>query len=218
MAVERARRDQPPQAPLHAQDALGGGLAGGLEDGLDDLLQRLPAAGRRSSTAGSRARAHFVDEPVSDLQRTPERLNSLLEWPLRFEAWLIGRGWRIPAGLSLVAIFRKHGMSLVDGAAAKGPATGEQAAVESAASRRRVAAPRARVGIGPQHAALAAILVLSGLLEFVRLGQNGFANIFYSAAVKSMLRLVAQLLLHLVRSATGSSPSTSRRWGCGCRR
>jgi SAM-dependent methyltransferase len=51
--------------------------------------------------------AHLVDEPVSDLQRTPERLNSLLEWPLRFEAALIGRGWRIPVGLSLVAIFRK---------------------------------------------------------------------------------------------------------------
>ena len=52
--------------------------------------------------------AHIVDEPVSDLERTPERLNSLLEWPLRFEALLIGRGWRIPAGLSLVAIFRKQ--------------------------------------------------------------------------------------------------------------
>ena len=35
---------------------------------------------------------------------------------------------------------------------------------------------------------LLAILVLSGLLEFVKLSQNGFANIFYSAAVKSMLR------------------------------
>jgi 4-amino-4-deoxy-L-arabinose transferase-like glycosyltransferase len=30
--------------------------------------------------------------------------------------------------------------------------------------------------------------VLSGLLEFVNLSQNGFANIYYSAAVKSMLR------------------------------
>jgi len=39
-----------------------------------------------------------------------------------------------------------------------------------------------------EHAALAAILVLSGLLEFVRLSQNGFANDYYSAAVKSMLR------------------------------
>jgi 4-amino-4-deoxy-L-arabinose transferase-like glycosyltransferase len=35
---------------------------------------------------------------------------------------------------------------------------------------------------------LAAILVLSGLLEFVKLGQNGYANTYYSAAVKSMLR------------------------------
>jgi 4-amino-4-deoxy-L-arabinose transferase-like glycosyltransferase len=35
---------------------------------------------------------------------------------------------------------------------------------------------------------LLAILVLSGLLEFVKLSQNGFANVYYSAAVKSMLR------------------------------
>ena len=39
-----------------------------------------------------------------------------------------------------------------------------------------------------EHAALAVILVLSGLLEFVRLSQNGYANVYYSAAVKSMLR------------------------------
>ncbi len=36
--------------------------------------------------------------------------------------------------------------------------------------------------------ALLGVLVLSGLLEFVRLSQNGYANIYYSAAVKSMLR------------------------------
>lgn len=35
---------------------------------------------------------------------------------------------------------------------------------------------------------LGAVLLLSGLLEFVRLSQNGFANVYYSAAVKSMLR------------------------------
>ncbi len=39
-----------------------------------------------------------------------------------------------------------------------------------------------------EHAALAVILVLSGLLEFVKLAQNGYANTYYSAAVKSMLR------------------------------
>ena len=38
-----------------------------------------------------------------------------------------------------------------------------------------------------EHVALCAVLLLSGLLEFVRLSQNGFANSYYSAAVKSML-------------------------------
>jgi SAM-dependent methyltransferase len=52
-------------------------------------------------------RSRLVGEPVSDLQRTPERLNSLLERPLRFEARVIGMGWRIPAGLSLAAVFSK---------------------------------------------------------------------------------------------------------------
>src|SRR5579862_5312686 len=42
--------------------------------------------------------------------------------------------------------------------------------------------------IGWEHAGLCAVLVLSGLLEFVRLSQNGYANTYYSAAVKSMLR------------------------------
>jgi 4-amino-4-deoxy-L-arabinose transferase-like glycosyltransferase len=40
----------------------------------------------------------------------------------------------------------------------------------------------------PEHAALGGILVISCLLEFVRLSQNGYANVFYSSAVKSMLR------------------------------
>ena len=40
----------------------------------------------------------------------------------------------------------------------------------------------------PAHLGLAGILLLSASLEFVRLGQNGYANIYYSAAVKSMLR------------------------------
>jgi 4-amino-4-deoxy-L-arabinose transferase-like glycosyltransferase len=42
--------------------------------------------------------------------------------------------------------------------------------------------------IRTEHFALAAILALSCLLEFNKLSQNGYANIFYSAAVKSMLR------------------------------
>jgi len=47
-----------------------------------------------------------VDEPVSDLELTPRRLNALLEVPLTAEAWVIGHGWRLPAGLSLMAVLR----------------------------------------------------------------------------------------------------------------
>jgi hypothetical protein len=47
-----------------------------------------------------------VDEPVSDLGRTPRRFNALLERPLDFEARMIARGRRIPAGLSLLAVLR----------------------------------------------------------------------------------------------------------------
>jgi hypothetical protein len=36
----------------------------------------------------------------------PEPLNWLLERPLTLEAALIARGGRIPAGLSLLAVFR----------------------------------------------------------------------------------------------------------------
>jgi 4-amino-4-deoxy-L-arabinose transferase-like glycosyltransferase len=42
--------------------------------------------------------------------------------------------------------------------------------------------------VGPQHAALAAILALSAVLNTHKLAQNGYANTFYSAGVKSMLR------------------------------
>ncbi len=69
------------------------------------------------------------------------------------------------------------------GAAPPGPPPGIGAPV----SRDRNARP-GRVRLAPQHPALAGILVLSGLLEFVKLSQNGFANTFYAAAVKSMLR------------------------------
>jgi 4-amino-4-deoxy-L-arabinose transferase-like glycosyltransferase len=39
-----------------------------------------------------------------------------------------------------------------------------------------------------EHLCLGAILALSGLLEFVKLSQNGWSNIYYSAAVRSMLQ------------------------------
>jgi SAM-dependent methyltransferase len=45
-------------------------------------------------------------ETSLDLWVPPEPLNWLLERPLTLEAALIGRGGRIPAGLSLLAVFR----------------------------------------------------------------------------------------------------------------
>lgn len=45
-------------------------------------------------------------ESSLDLWVPPEPLNWLLERPLTLEAGLIGRGGRIPAGLSLLAVFR----------------------------------------------------------------------------------------------------------------
>jgi SAM-dependent methyltransferase len=45
-------------------------------------------------------------ESSLDLWVPPRPLNRLLECPLLLEASLIGRGWRIPAGLSLLAVFR----------------------------------------------------------------------------------------------------------------
>jgi 4-amino-4-deoxy-L-arabinose transferase-like glycosyltransferase len=47
---------------------------------------------------------------------------------------------------------------------------------------------RSRGRVGSRQLALAAILALSAVLEFVRLSHNGYANTYYSAAVKSMLR------------------------------
>jgi 4-amino-4-deoxy-L-arabinose transferase-like glycosyltransferase len=74
------------------------------------------------------------------------------------------------------------------GAAAPAPAPAPSAAAP-APSARTAAGRRTAVGrLRPEHLCLAAILTLSGLLEFVKLGQNGYANTFYSAAVKSMLR------------------------------
>jgi len=44
------------------------------------------------------------------------------------------------------------------------------------------------VRLAPEHLALAAVLTLSAVLNLNRLSQNGYANIFYSAGVRSMLR------------------------------
>src|SRR5277367_725456 len=58
--------------------------------------------------------------------------------------------------------------------------------------RRATTAPPARDRpahwrLSPWHAALAAVIALSAVLNFNHLSQNGYANIFYSAGVKSEL-------------------------------
>src|ERR1700731_3968076 len=47
---------------------------------------------------------------------------------------------------------------------------------------------RGRARLAPQHMALVGVLALSAVLNVDKLSQNGYANIFYSAGVKSMLR------------------------------
>ena len=46
---------------------------------------------------------------------------------------------------------------------------------------------------------LAALLVLAALLDLWALGQNGFANEYYAAAVRSMSGELARLPLRLLR-------------------
>jgi len=47
----------------------------------------------------------------SQLEMTPSGLDGVLELPLRLEAALVGRGVRLPAGLSLMAVFRNPAQS-----------------------------------------------------------------------------------------------------------
>jgi len=51
-----------------------------------------------------------------------------------------------------------------------------------------------RVRLAPQHAALALVLALAAVLDLHALARNGYANIFYSAAVRSELASVHNLL------------------------
>jgi hypothetical protein len=48
-------------------------------------------------------------EPRSDLLATPRRLDGVLDSPLRAEAALLRRAWRLPAGLSVLVIFGNPG-------------------------------------------------------------------------------------------------------------
>jgi 4-amino-4-deoxy-L-arabinose transferase-like glycosyltransferase len=65
-------------------------------------------------------------------------------------------------------------------------ATAEIAPVIASPTRLRARLLATRVH--PRHLALAGVLALSAVLNTYKLSQNGYANVFYSAGVKSMLR------------------------------
>jgi 4-amino-4-deoxy-L-arabinose transferase-like glycosyltransferase len=72
---------------------------------------------------------------------------------------------------------------------ARSPGTpGAKAPGPGAARGRDLRARLPAVRLGVRHLALAGVLALSAVLNTHRLSQNGFANIYYSAGVKSMLR------------------------------
>jgi SAM-dependent methyltransferase len=62
--------------------------------------------------------------PRSQLHLTPSSLDPLLELPMRMEAWLIRRGARLPAGLSLLGVFCNPQAAEGRREAAAGAATG----------------------------------------------------------------------------------------------
>jgi 4-amino-4-deoxy-L-arabinose transferase-like glycosyltransferase len=76
------------------------------------------------------------------------------------------------------------------------PSAGAAPADPTPPARRRPRAPR--ISLDPRraarHAGLPFLMVLSAVLSTHRLAQNGYANIFYSAGVKSMLRSLHNFL------------------------
>lgn len=74
----------------------------------------------------------------------------------------------------------------------RGAASGRAGRRPSARSRDPFGWLRSRVGL--PHAALAALLALSAVLDTYRLGRNGYANTFYSAGAESMLRSLHNFL------------------------
>jgi 4-amino-4-deoxy-L-arabinose transferase-like glycosyltransferase len=69
-----------------------------------------------------------------------------------------------------------------------GPPTGETAALGAGTARTARSDSLPRIDVKPHHLALAGVLALSAVLNTYRLSQNGYANVFYAAGVKSMLR------------------------------
>src|SRR5207249_5371163 len=79
------------------------------------------------------------------------------------------------------------------------PTAGSAEQPRARAREHRFALGRAGEGLfairpAPKHVALAGVVGFSALLNLNRLSQNGYANIFYSAGVKSMERSLHNFL------------------------
>lgn len=64
----------------------------------------LPGAAVR---LGERLRRPHKRRGRPNVQLTPRALDGVLEWPMRLEAALVGRGVRLPVGMSLLMAFRR---------------------------------------------------------------------------------------------------------------
>jgi 4-amino-4-deoxy-L-arabinose transferase-like glycosyltransferase len=74
------------------------------------------------------------------------------------------------------------------------PTVEPPSATERLVGRPRRVAVALRDRLGVEHLALSGILALAAALNTVRLARNGYANIYYSAAVKSMLHSLHNFL------------------------
>ena len=84
------------RAPLRAAAATAGWQLD--RDSHFNAILLAPAAVVRRATRNGRSTR-------SDLDRTPRRLDGLLELPMRAEAAVLKRGGRLPLGLSIIAVF-----------------------------------------------------------------------------------------------------------------
>jgi SAM-dependent methyltransferase len=94
------------------------GVAAGWEPGpwtYFNSVLFLPGAAVR---VGERMRRPHKRRGRTNVALTPRALDPVLEWPMRFEAALIGRGVRLPVGMSLLMALRRPGEP---GGAAKTP-------------------------------------------------------------------------------------------------
>lgn len=81
------------------------GLAAGWTPTLVSYFNTLALPVAAAHRAVQKRRLGSGAPPVSDFERTPPWLDGVLALPMKAEARWLGRGWSIPAGLSVCALF-----------------------------------------------------------------------------------------------------------------